>query len=353
MDPNGVYLPDGAFSDFIGCPLEGDWTITVQDNQGVDDGYIFQWGIMFDASLYPDPETYQNSIVTENWTNDPTIVAGQNDTSIVIIPNQPGLHGYTYNVTDNFGCHYDTTVYLFTIPQPTILFDSIACYQHLNISGTTAFSGGVWTASDTTVHFNDPTILDPYVFVYVPGTYTLTFTDNACGTAVSADVYFPPLVYTQALDTVICVGSSYVINALQMPANETYLWSTGETGPSITINQPGNYWVTTSNVCHHHTDTATIGIKTCDILAPNIIVMSSTNGNNAFFVDYQGVKKFECTILNRWGNVIFEYTNPADKWDGSDQSGKQVEEGTYFYIIKAVMESDEELTKQGFVQVYR
>jgi len=32
MNPNGVYLPDGDFNNFIGCPVNGNWTITVQDN---------------------------------------------------------------------------------------------------------------------------------------------------------------------------------------------------------------------------------------------------------------------------------------------------------------------------------
>lgn len=352
MNPNGVYLPDGNYNAFAGCPVNGTWTIIVQDNQGIDDGYIFEWGLYFDPSLQPGLAGYQNVVETDFWSADPTIVSGQNDTSIIVIPTQPGAHSYTYNVTDNFGCHYDTTVVLYTVPQPVILSDTIACYQHLDISGTTAYSGGIWTASDTTVHFNDPTLLNPSVFVFVPGTYTLTFTDNACGTAVSADVYFPPLVYTQALDTVICTGSSYVINALQMPANESYLWNTGESGPAITVNQPGTYWVTASNICHHHTDTVTIGVKTCDILAPNVIVLNSKNGNNLFYVDYQGVKTFECTIMNRWGNIVHEYSNPSGTWDGTDKSGKTVEDGTYFYIIKAVMESGDELVKQGFVQVY-
>ena len=47
MDTNGVYLPDGNFNDFIGCPVNGNWTISVQDNQSYDDGYIFQWGLVF------------------------------------------------------------------------------------------------------------------------------------------------------------------------------------------------------------------------------------------------------------------------------------------------------------------
>ena len=66
-------------------------------------------------------------------------------------------------------------------------------------------------------------------------------------------------------------------------------------------------------------DTATIGNKVCDIAVPNIITLSSLNGNNIFFIEYEGVKTFECTILNRWGNLIYEYTDPAGGWDGKNQ----------------------------------
>jgi hypothetical protein len=46
-----------------------------------------------------------------------------------------------------------------------------------------------------------------------------------------------------------------------------------------------------------------------------------------------------------------EYSDPADAWDGKDAGGNIVEEGVYFYLIKATLESGEELEKQGFVQV--
>lgn len=354
MNPNGVYLPDGNFNDFIGCPVNGDWTIIVQDNLGIDDGYIFEWGLYFDPSLQPGLAGYQNVVVSDFWTNDPTIVSGQSDTAIVVIPTTPGAHGYTYNVTDDFGCSYDTTVILYTLPQPTIFPDTLACYQNFNVQGTTAYNGGVWSAVDTCIHFNpSANVLNPSIWTTVPGTYTVTFTDNACGTVLTAEIYYPPTVYTQVLDTVICVGSSYIINALQSTDIQNYTWSTGESGPSIAVASPGSYIVTVSNECYSYSDTATIGTKVCDIQVPNIITLSSLTGNNIFFVEYEGVSEFECTIVNRWGNTIYEYNDPAGAWDGRTKSGDFVEDGTYFYIIKAKLESGEELTKQGFVQVYK
>jgi len=352
MNPNGVYLPDGNFNNFVGCPVNGNWTIIVQDNLGIDDGYIFEWGLFFDPSLQPGLSGYQNVVVSDYWSSDPTIVSGQSDTAIVVVPTVPGYHSYTYNVTDNFGCNYDTTVQLFTLPQPTIFPDTIACYYTYTVQGTTAYNGGVWTASDTAVHFNSTTFLNPVITASVAGTYTVTFTDNACGTAVSSEIYFPPFVYTQVLDTIICIGSSYVVNASTQPGILYYNWSTGETGPSITISNPGDYIVIASNECHSHTDTATIGNKVCDISVPNVMVLNSTNGNNAFYVNYEGVKEFHCTIINRWGNTIYEYNDAAGKWDGTTKNGDKVEDGTYFYIINAILDNGDPLDKQGFVQVY-
>ena len=39
------YRPFQSFSNLIGCPLNGTWSIEVCDNWGVDDGWIFNWQI--------------------------------------------------------------------------------------------------------------------------------------------------------------------------------------------------------------------------------------------------------------------------------------------------------------------
>ena len=54
-------------------------------------------------------------------------------------------------------------------------------------------------------------------------------------------------------------------------------------------------------------------------------------------------------IINRWGNVIYEYTDATGGWDGKTADGNKVEEGTYFYRINAIIEGGEELIKHGFV----
>lgn len=361
MNPNGVYLPDGNFNDFIGCPVNGNWTITVQDNQGIDDGYIFQWGIYFNQSLYPDQEGYQNTIVSDSWSNNPTIISGQNDTAIIIQPITPGTANYTYNVIDDFGCHYDTTVVLEVLPLPNIFGDTIACNLFLQVNNTTSYNGGVWVASDTAaVNFSNSNAENPLISTTTPGIYSVTYTDNACSNAITSLIEFPPYVYVDVLDSAICEGATIDIIAatinsgtLQAGYNpqSQMQWFNGSNDNFIVVSSAGNYSVTLNNVCHSASDTAHITIKPCDIEVPNIVSLSSMAGNQLFNVDYDGIQTFECVILNRWGNVIYTYTDPAGSWDGKTMDGKLVEEGTYFYKIEAMFDGGIEVKKHGFVYV--
>ncbi|MFM7596146.1 MAG: gliding motility-associated C-terminal domain-containing protein [Flavobacteriales bacterium] len=360
MNPNGVYLPDGDFNGFIGCPVNGNWTITVQDNQGIDDGYIFQWGIYFNQSLYPDQEGYQNTVVSDNWTNSPSIISGQNDTAIVIQPITPGTSFYTYNIVDDFGCHYDTTVSLEVLPLPAIFGDTITCNLFLQVAGTSSYNGGVWTASDTAVHFSNAALENPLISTTIPGIYSVTFTDNACNNSLSANIEFPPYVYVDIVDSAICNGATIDLVAASINSGTMQggynppiqlIWNNGAIDNFIVVNTAGQYYVTASNICHSSSDTSIVTIKPCDIEVPNIITLNSVVGNNLFTIDHEGVQEFECVIMNRWGNVIYTFTDPAGSWDGKTTDGKLVEEGTYFWRIFAKFDGGIEIKKHGFVYV--
>lgn len=352
MNPNGVYLPEDDFNNFAGCPINGTWTIIVQDNLTIDDGYIFEWGLFFDPSFFPGAGSYQNIVVTEDWLDDPTIVSGQNDTLLVVQPNQSGNYGYTYEITDDFGCEYDTTVYLYVLPLPEIPNDTLACNYDLQIVGATSYSGGVWSASDTSVHFQpDEFAQNPYIYTSTAGTYTVTFTDASCNTPVDMVVEFPPYVWVNVEDTILCNGVEYDLTATGHETITDWEWNNGLSGQTIMVSSEGEYIITGSNICHSASDTAYIGYKLCDIEVPNIISLSSTDGNQTWYVEAEGVDDFQCVILNRWGNLIYEYNDVNGSWDGRTMGGKLVEEGTYFYKINATLEGGEEVQKHGFIQV--
>lgn len=49
---------------------------------------------------------------------------------------------------------------------------------------------------------------------------------------------------------------------------------------------------------------------------------------------YQSLVDFHAYIFNRWGQKLFEWTNPADGWDGK-YKGKDVAQGVYFVLVEA------------------
>ena len=48
------YHPDDSFSNLIGCPLNGDWYIEVQDGWNIDNGYIFGWELALSTEMLTD-----------------------------------------------------------------------------------------------------------------------------------------------------------------------------------------------------------------------------------------------------------------------------------------------------------
>jgi hypothetical protein len=52
--PSGDYSSSDSMNALLGCPLNGNWTIRVEDRWGIDNGFIFQWSVRFDPSLVAD-----------------------------------------------------------------------------------------------------------------------------------------------------------------------------------------------------------------------------------------------------------------------------------------------------------
>ncbi len=116
----GTYTSQQSFNQWNGCPLNGPWTITVTDNLCIDDGYIFDMSMSIDPSLYPNVVQYTPVIGqgcdSSAWSG-PDIVSTSPDCNIAMVaPSAPGPHPYTYTVTDDFGCTYDTTLTLNITP---------------------------------------------------------------------------------------------------------------------------------------------------------------------------------------------------------------------------------------------
>jgi gliding motility-associated-like protein len=122
--PQGSYASVDPLSDLIGCPLNGQWQITVIDNWAADDGTIFEFGVTFDPSFYPNIIQFTNTVGEDAdssyWDlTDPWITSNTPDLNeIDVTPGVAGTFDYNYYCVNNFGCDFDSTITITVTDNP-------------------------------------------------------------------------------------------------------------------------------------------------------------------------------------------------------------------------------------------
>ncbi len=71
-----------------------------------------------------------------------------------------------------------------------------------------------------------------------------------------------------------------------------------------------------------------------DCIIPNIITPNGDGLNDYFVTKYAKIyDDVNITILNRWGNVVYEDSNYQNQWNGLNPNGNKLKDGTYYYFI--------------------
>lgn len=336
----GTYNPEESFFPALqGCPINGNWTITVRDNLGIDDGYICEWGIFFDATLNPNNETYTPVIVNEFWSPDPTIITGDNDTAIIVQPPL-GTTGYTFNVEDNFGCSYDTTINVEVIQGPSINSPTVGCIgDNIQFTGTYAPEGGNWTFSGPgNISFSpNTTFINPNVTADQAGTYSIIFMDNQCSDTVVQNVTFLPAPTANILadSATICRGDSMVLSIETSDPNNI-VWSLNgdsiSTSAVIVLEDEGVYTADVTNQCGSASDAFQLFLEDCVI--PNVITPNGDGQNDVFYTNIaETYSDTHITIFNRWGRKVYENENYDNTWNGVNNGGGDLAAGVYYYVL--------------------
>ncbi|MBL0127789.1 MAG: hypothetical protein IPP83_10090 [Flavobacteriales bacterium] len=120
--PAGTYESLNPMSGFVGCDLNGTWTFTVTDLWASDNGFICNWTLDFDPSLFPSLTTYTPDLGLNSdscgWAGTNFAQSPNNPLGGTVFGAEPGVFDYTFSVTDNFGCTYDTTITVTVTPSP-------------------------------------------------------------------------------------------------------------------------------------------------------------------------------------------------------------------------------------------
>ncbi|MBR5171162.1 MAG: gliding motility-associated C-terminal domain-containing protein [Muribaculaceae bacterium] len=96
-----------------------------------------------------------------------------------------------------------------------------------------------------------------------------------------------------------------------------------------------------------------VTVSESELVCPNIFSPGSTEGvNDIWKVSYKSLVEFHCWIYNRWGTLMYEYTDPGGGWDGT-YHGKLVDTGVYYYVVTAKGSDGVKYKKRGDITILR
>jgi gliding motility-associated-like protein len=343
----------------INAQAAGTYTVIATDSTG--------------CSSAPDSVTisYEAPIVLSAW-GDTIICAGQSATLFAAAP----VSNYAWSTTQGGSSIVvspaSTTWYYVSVTDTClqiVLTDSVLVtviqMPAINFQWST-----VEGCAPVTVHFTDLTpgtdsltqwhwdfgdggtaSADDTMYTYhTPGLYnvSLTVTLNPAGCAQTLVINQAVNVYPNPVAQFVTSGTDLTLsdNAVEFTNQSTgatqWIWDFGDSttsalwDPEHLYTAVGEYpvtlIVTNSFGC---TDTAEIIITVNEDFAfyvPNTFTPNGDGNNDVFFGYGVSIVNFKMLVFDRWGNLIFESSDPAVGWDGTI-SGTPVQIDTYVYRI--------------------
>jgi gliding motility-associated-like protein len=195
------------------------------------------------------------------------------------------------------------------------------------------------------------------IIVNGPGTYSVTVTDNngcsGIGSTSITNILPAPTGFLPA-DTAVCSYGFIQLKAQTGFLN--YLWNTGSSGTSITVSQPGQYWlqVVDGNNCTGK-DYITVNPKQClkGLFVPSGFTPNNDGKNDVLKPILGGkVKVYKFQIFNRWGQLVFETSDPSKGWDGRF-GGMPQDEFVFAWTCKYQFEGEPAAFQKGIVTLIR
>lgn len=173
----------------------------------------------------------------------------------------------------------------------------------------------------------------------------------------------PPLDITASEDTVWS-GDPVQLNATQ-DNGYTYIWqphsslnASNSAQANANPTESTTYYLTITDAfgCSNN-DSVTVHTKNSICEEPNIFIPNTftPNGdglNDILYVRGLVISELYFAVYDRWGEKVFETSNPNIGWDGTFV-GKQLPPDAYGYYLRVVCLGGEEFFKKGNVSIIR
>jgi gliding motility-associated-like protein len=264
---------------------------------------------------------------------------------------------YTVTVTDQNGC---TVAGSFSISQPPLLVsnagqNNIICGINSDTldANVPVFGTGYWTIVNGFGLFQDSVSNNTIVTDLAEGVnvFQWVVTDGLCSAVSQVVITYntqivaiPGFNRTVCADTVLLTATApqFGFGYWQIISSDATITDSAKAVTSVTgLNfGPNRFrWIVVNGTC---SDTAEVVIfrndpEACieDIELPTGFTPNDDNRNDFFIV--KGIGDYPentFVVYNRWGNKVYEKSGYANEWNGVNQSGDPLPEGTYFIILK-------------------
>ncbi len=195
-------------------------------------------------------------------------------------------------------------------------------------------SSTVSLCPDSTINFNGTLLSNA-------GSYAITsLAQNGCDSIFTLNLsYFPQTV--SEVTQYLCLGDSVQIDGSWISQAD------------IIYNS-----LLDINGCPYTKQTTVLTedctIEDLTVFVPNVFTPNNDGTNDTFNIFITGGNLTEGFILNRWGNIITEFSAEDLSWDGKGKEGSLVQDGVYTYVL-VVKKNENDFVERvvGFVTVLR
>ncbi len=198
-------------------------------------------------------------------------------------------------------------------------------------------------------------------------TVFVTVTDPGSGCTMVLDTIVLPgleeldISIISSVGDTLCLGEEVTLTLT--PYDETWEveWSTGDTDVGEITDSPEEdteyiVTITDANGCEIEVSLfLTVTLPTCtedDVYLPNAFSPNGDNVNDILLVRSKFIDEMELKIVNRWGQIVFQTTDPAEGWDGTYQ-GEELAPDAFAYWLRVTCINGTDYETQGNVSIIR
>lgn len=317
-----------------------------------------------------------------NYTWSPA--AGLSSTSSATVTATPGVAGtYTYvvNATDANSCPGSNTVVVTVAPAPSgapLVTTPVYYCLHQTATALTATA-----SSGATLNWYDAS-MNPLSSAPTPATSpmgtTTYYVTQSIGSCTSGKDSIKVTVVAQpdaSFTTSPSAGNILAAQSVTFTPNQSpapylsFTWDFGDPSsgtsntsvlinPTHTYNSQGLYCaalVVTSSLtptCPAANTLCLDVLNGIEITIPNVFSPNGDGINDFFSVKSSGLNTLSCAIYDRWGLKLYQWDGVNGHWDGTEmKGGKNVTDGTYYYIIETTDIKKLNNKHEGYIQLIR